>query len=197
MTGNRMLRSIGLGLFALWMCPSLASAADRELVPDPTDPTLWYEMLWTVVVFGVFFTALSILVWPQVLKALRVREEKQQGDLAAAEQDRETAKQQLAEYEQKLTEAHAEVRKMLDQARADADAARGKMLADAEAEAANMRKRNADEIRLAKQQAVQDLYAHAAELATAVAGKMLQRQVNDEDVQSLIDKSLDEMGKAG
>lgn len=171
--------------------------AKRALVPSPMDPTLWWEMLWSVVVFVIFFIVLSLLVWPQVLKALKTREQKMHDDLATAERSREEAKTLLNDYEAKLSEAHAEVRKMLDQARADADEARGKLIAEAEAESVRLRQRAGDEIRLAKQQAVQDMYAQAAELATAVAGKLLERQINAEDAQRLIDQSLKELDKAG
>jgi F-type H+-transporting ATPase subunit b len=174
-----------------------AASHKRALVPSPTDPTLWWEMLWSVVVFVIFFIVLSLVVWPQVLKALKTREQKMHDDLATAERSREEAKSMLNDYEAKLSDAHAEVRKMLDQARADADEARGKLIAEAEAESVRLRQRAGDEIRLAKQQAVQDMYAQAAELATAVAGKLLERQINEEDAQRLVDQSLKELDKAG
>ena len=176
----------------VWASEAAAAGAEKE--PSLLLPDLG-SVVWSIVLFVLLLIVLGKFVWPPILKGLQAREEKIRSDIEDAEAANRKAAETLADYERRLTEAHADVRRMLDQARADADTARAKMMADAEAEAARQRQRATDEIRLAKQQAVQDMYAHAAELATAVAGKMLQRQINDTDVQSLIDQSLDEMGK--
>jgi F-type H+-transporting ATPase subunit b len=194
---NPAVRWLPAVLVAISALPALASEAAAEadkpslLLPDPG------AAIWSMVLFGLLLLVLGKFVWPPILKGLQAREEKIRGDITDAQTANAKAQQTLAEYELKVAEAHADVRKMLEQARADADAARAKLIADAETEAAHQRQRATDEIRLAKQQAVQDMYAHAAELATAVAGKMLARQIDDTDVQRLIDQSLDEMGKTG
>jgi len=181
--------------------PTVALAAgegapERGLLPDGIlDPVLWWEMLWTVVVFSIFFAVLALLVWPKILKALQAREDKQRSDLTSAEQANADAKATLAEYERKLAEAHAEARKMLDQTRSDADQLRAKLKADTEAEMAKLREQASADIDRAKQAALQDLYAHSAELATAVAAKILQRQVTDADTQRLVDQSLEALNQ--
>jgi F-type H+-transporting ATPase subunit b len=121
------------------------------------------------------------------------------GDLEGAQSARTDAEQLKADFEHKIAEAHADARKLLDEARADADQLRARLKADTETELANLRQRAADDINRAKQQALQDLYATSAELATAVAGKILQRQVTDADTQQLVEQSLAELDqlKAG
>ena len=197
---------------ALALTPAIATAApeadghapdgdpvvhvERELTPKSiTDDVLWQEMAWTVGVFAIFFTTLSLLVWPKILKALKAREDKQRGDLAAAEKANADAKASLAQYEQKLAEAHAEARKMLDQTRADAEQLRAKLKADTEAEMVKLRDQASADIDRARQAALQDLYAHSAELATAVAAKILQRQIDEADTQRLVDQSLNELNQ--
>jgi F-type H+-transporting ATPase subunit b len=200
MKRTRVLQKL-VPVVALLAIPAIAFAADtgggheRGLVPSPTDKALWYEMLWTVVVFGIFFTVLSVVVWPKILKALQAREEKQRGDLAAAAKANADAKAALADYEQKLAEAHAEARKLLDQTRADADQLRAKLKAETEAEMVKLRDQASADIDRARQAALQDLYAHSAELATAVAAKILQRQIDEADTQRLVDQSLEELNQ--
>lgn len=193
-----MLRMLLAGATAL--APTVAQAAaeggkERSLVPSPTDPALWQEMLWSVVVFSIFFAVLAFVVWPKILKALQAREDKQRGDLEAAEKANADAKATLAEYERKLADAHAEARQILEQTRTDADQLRAKLKADTEAEMTKLRDQASADINRAKQAALQDLYAHSAELATAVAAKILQRQVTEPDTQRLIDQSLEELNQ--
>jgi len=185
---------------ALTLTPAVAHAAaeggkERSLVPSPTDSALWQEMLWSVVVFSIFFAVLAFVVWPKILKALQAREEKQRGDLEAAEKANADAKATLAEYERKLADAHAEARQILEQTRTDADQLRAKLKAETEAEMVKLREQASADIHRAKQAALQDLYAHSAELATAVAAKILQRQVTEPDTQRLIDQSLEELNQ--
>ncbi len=189
------LMTVAFALFAI--APALAAeTAGSQEQPDLLSPDLG-SAVWSIVLFLLLLIVLGKFVWPPILKGLQDREAKIRSDIEDAEAANREAQVKFEAYEKKLAEAHADVREMLEQARADADDARAKMLSGAEQEVANLRQRATDEIRSAKQQAVQDLYAQAAELATAVAGKMLQRQVDGRDAQKLIDQSLDEMNKAG
>ena len=80
----------------------------RELLT----PMQW-EMVWTIVVFLVFFGVLSFLVWPKILVALRDRESKQRNDLTEAENAANEAKATLEQYKQQLAEAHKEAQRII------------------------------------------------------------------------------------
>jgi len=153
----------------------------------------WPAALFNLLMFLGLFAILAKFVWPKILEGLRAREDKIREDLDEAEQANARAEQTLEEYQQKLAEAHAESRKLLEQARSDAEELRTRLKADTEAELKQLRERAAQDIDRAKQQALSDLYAHSAELATAVATKILQRQVTSEDTQRLVDESLGEI----
>jgi F-type H+-transporting ATPase subunit b len=149
--------------------------------------------IWNLAMFLVLFAILAKFVWPAILKALQAREDKIRTDLHAAEAANKQAKQTLVDYQQKLAEAHTESRKMLEQTRNDAEQLHAKLAAETEEEIARTRALAREEIGRAKQQAVQDLYATAAELATAVAGKILHRQVTEEDTARLVEQSMQEL----
>ena len=169
-----------------------AEPGAEEHAPGLLSPD-WGAAFWTIVLFIVLVIVLGKFVWPKILQGLRTREDKIREDLTKAEQANEQAKQTLADYQQKLGQAHADARKLLDQTRSDAEQTRSKLLAEATAESASLRQRAADEIELAKQQALQEIYAQTAALATEVAGQILQRQVDEADAQRLVEQSLLEM----
>jgi F-type H+-transporting ATPase subunit b len=150
---------------------------------------------WTLILFVGLLLVLGKLVWPKIVAGLEAREEKIKGDVTAAEQANAAAQKTLADYQQKLAEAHAEARKLVDQARKDAEALRAKLASDTEAELAKARQRAGEEIHQAKSAAIQELYAHSATLAVAVAEKILQRQINEADTGKLIEQTLAELQK--
>ena len=186
--------------------PSLACAlvfgaadsamAQRSLVPSPRDPALYYEMLWSVVVFLLFFAALSFLVWPKVLKALQEREAKQQGDLEQAEMAARQAQETLAEYRHQLAKAHEEAKRIIDQGKLDAEKLAAQIRDQAAADVSQLRQRAQDAIGNAKEQAIGEIYTQAATLSTQIAGRILQRELNPQDQEQLVRQSLAEYTRA-
>lgn len=185
-------------LFTGWLVvavPSMAIAADSAPGHEGQSPVdklmpAWGSALFNLLMFLALFFVLAKFVWPKILDGLKAREQKIGDDLRAAESARADANTLKIDFEQKIAQAHAEARKMLDQTRADAESLRVKLKADTEAEMLSLRQRATDEIDLARQQALTDLHAHAVELATLVAGKVIGRQIQDTDTQRLVDESL-------
>ena len=155
------------------------------------------QSLAALISFTLLFLILRKFAWGPILKGLQDREEKIKGDIEAAEAANVKATETLAEYQKKLDEAHTEARSLLDEARKDADQLRQRLQAEAEKDAAEQRRRAADEIDRAKQAALQEMYAQAGALAVDVAGKILQRQIDEADTQKLISQSLSEMDRLG
>lgn len=189
----------GFAMLLLAAAPALAAPAEGDgdvgaklLTPDVI------SAIFNLAMFLCLLIVLGKFVWPAILSGLQAREEKIRTDLTDAEAARADAEKLKADFEERIADAHAEARKLLDSARADADQLRNKLKAETESEMANLRQRAADDIDRAKAAALQDLYATSAELATAVAGKILQRQVDDADTQRLVEQSLAELqNKAG
>lgn len=163
----------------------------RELVPSPTDPILYYEMAWSLGVFLLFFGVLSFVVWPKVLTALRQREEKQQSDLARAETASREAQETLEQYQQQLAEARKESQQIIEQARAESEKLGAQLKAQAQRDASAERDRIMREIEGAKQQALNEMYQRTAEIATAVAGQIIRKELQPADHEALVRQSLD------
>ncbi len=148
------------------------------------------EQIWTLVIFGIFFAVLSTVVWPKILGALQAREDKQRSDLKTAEEAAQKATASIAEYESKIAEARKEAAAIVAEARGTAQQAANADKAKIEAEVATLKAAAKADIAAAKEQALTDIYAQTASLSTAVAGKILQREINADDQQQLINDSL-------
>jgi len=146
-----------------------------------------------IVLFIIVLGLLSTMVWPKIVAGLDERNEKIVGEIAAAEAARKQAKEALDEYEKNLADARAESQRMLEETKSQQGALAAQLKATADAELAAMREKAISEIDAAKKQALGELYNESVNLATAMAGKILQRQVTAEDQQRLMDESLAEM----
>jgi F-type H+-transporting ATPase subunit b len=157
----------------------------------------WLPAVTALVVFLIAFVFLYIKVWPSIMKGLDDREKKIRDEIAAAEAAREEAKAALAEYKANLAKAQDEAGQMIAKARADAKAVADELRSRNEIELKDMKQRATREIESAKQAAIGALHAEASNLAVAIAGKILQREINARDQQMLVDESIKGLAKAG
>ena len=152
-----------------------------------------YPMIATVVVFLIVFGILATVVWPKILGGLEDRQQKIQGDIEQAEQSRAEAEQAKADFEAKLTEARKEAAETIAQAKADAQRVADELCAANDAELTQLRTKAMADIESAKSAAVAEIHAEAGALATAVASKILGREITVADQQQLVQESLAEM----
>ncbi len=154
-----------------------------ELVPFVT----------TLVVFGIVFFILSSQVWPRINKALADREAKIRTEIEEAEMSRKQANAALQQYEQALAEARTEANQIIESTRADAQKLASELRAKAEAEINSMKESAQRDIESAKRAALSEIYSQMATTASAIAGRILQREIKPEDQQQLIEESLAEL----
>ena len=149
-----------------------------------------------VVVFMILLALLWKAAWGPILRGLQDRESKIKADLEQAETAARQANATLEQYKARLAEAQAEARRIIDEGRAAADRIAQQIKAQAQADIEQMRKRAENDIRTARQQAISDIYAQTAALATQVAGRILQRQIDPADQQRLVQESLEELARS-
>jgi F-type H+-transporting ATPase subunit b len=169
------------------------------LAADQTEVTAvgLIPFITTIVVFLIVLAIAAKFIWPLILKGLDERDQKIRQEIASAEEARENAKKLLQDYERNLTAAREEAGQMIAKARADARAVAEELRSRNDAELADLKARAMSEIESAKKTAIAELHAEAATIATAMAGKILQREISAIDQQRLVDDSLGELAGAG
>ncbi len=151
----------------------------------------------TIIVFLIVLGIAGSVIWPRITKGLDQREEKIRQEIRSAEEAREQAKSLLADYEKNLAQAREEANQMIAKARADAKAVAEELRNRNDAELAELKGRAMREIETAKKTAINEIYAEASMLGTAMASKILERELTPEDQQRLVDESLGELAGAG
>ena len=184
---------------ALALVPSLALASEEGENKAGVLPTFEQgvvPMIVAFLVFAVVYAVLATKVWPTITKGLDERARKITEEIEAAENARKQAKDALEQYQQSLNQARAEAQKMIEQARTAQVALAAELKAKADVELGQMRERAMRDIEAAKRAAITEMYTQQSNLATAVASKILRRELNPGDQAALVQESLRELTSA-
>jgi F-type H+-transporting ATPase subunit b len=146
-----------------------------------------------IVVFLTAFALLATLVWPTIVKGLQDRENKIKDEIDAAELARTQAKDALEQYQQSLSQARTQAQAEIDKARAQAQQISAELKAKADVELSAMREKAMRDIDNAKRTAVSEIYDQSTQLATIMAGKILQRNVQVQDGDRIFQESLQQL----
>lgn len=168
-------------------------AAHEEVGAVPTVKQGLVTGITAIIVFLLVLTVLQLKVWPVIVKGLDERASKIKNEIESAEQARKQAKDALDQYQQSLAQARAESQKMLEQTKAQQVALAADLKAKAEVELGQLREKATRDIEQAKRAAISEIYSQTTTLATAVAGKILRREIRPADQQQLVEESLRQM----
>jgi F-type H+-transporting ATPase subunit b len=149
--------------------------------------------LWILGIFLVVCIVLYKTAWKNVLIGLKAREDRIRKDIADAEAARIKADELLRQYNAKLADAQQQVQAVLAQATADAEKIATSLKMRAQQEAEEAKERATAEIEQAKRNALAEIYDQTANLATAVAEKIIRRQLNPNDQRDLVNESLSQL----
>ena len=169
----------------------------QKLSPVPSVSQAIAPAVTTLIVFALLLAVLGKYAWGPIATGLKNREDKIRRDIADAEAARKRAEETLAQYNQQLASAEAQVRDILAKATTDAERMATKMKMQAQKEAEEAKERATRDIATARKNAVADIYAQAADLSTAIAEKILRRNLNANDQRELVESSLQQFQSAG
>jgi F-type H+-transporting ATPase subunit b len=154
----------------------------------------WNEVIWGSIFFGVVAIGLWKFAVPAMKKGMAARSERIGAEVARAEEARSGAEQQRSEFERMLGDAAAERERILAGAREQAEVLRRELVARAETEAAELRQRATDDTRLLAERARADLEAQVASLSVRLAQLLVERSLDDQTQQGLVDRYIEQLG---
>ncbi len=186
---------------ALFIVAPLLIAADPALAADVVtseeEANLFagsiFQSIAAILAFLILLAVLSKYAWAPIITSLQDRENRIREDLRSAERASREAQSTLTEYQKQLADARQESQRIVAEARAVAQQAANADKARIEAEITSMKASAKADIAAAKEAALADIYAQSASLSTAIAGKILQRELNPADQQTLVNQSLDQL----
>jgi F-type H+-transporting ATPase subunit b len=143
-----------------------------------------------VINFLILLVVLYKFVYKPLLGTLESRSAAIKQQLAEAQAARESAQRQLAEFEAKLTASQAEAQAVRDRALREAAELRERLTAEARREASHLVESARAEIEQDVRRARADLRREVAGLAVNIAERLIQRNVQAEDQERLVQEAL-------
>jgi F-type H+-transporting ATPase subunit b len=109
---------------------------------------------------------------------------------------KDEAEAMKAEYEQNMQEAKAKAGEILATAQKTATLQSEEMLRDASQQAAALKAKAENDIAQEKRKAVNEIKDEIGGMAMEIAGKVIERELNEEDHAKLIDEFISNVGEA-
>ena len=157
-------------------------------------PQLVNDVLIQAIAIFILFVFLSNVLFEPVQKVLNNRKTKIKNDIESATKDKEDAAALKAEYDEKLKSIDKEREEILADARKKAQKREAEIIEEAQAEATRIMNRANQEIELEKAKVSDEMRKEIVRVATAMAAKIIEQQIDESKQDALIEDTLKEMG---
>ena len=154
--------------------------------------------LWTALFTLLNFLAILIVgtkfLWNPVMKIIKDRQQEIDTMYADADTAKTSARAMEAEYREKLALANETGERIVKEAVARGQAREEEILRKANADAAAIMDKASADIAMEKKKAINDAKDEISDMAMAIAGKVVGRELTDADQSALVDAFIDELG---
>src|SRR5262245_2955076 len=137
-------------------------------------------MFWTIVIFVILLIVLSRFAFKPMLAAVEAREHALQAAIDNAKRDQEEAARVLAEHRAGLEKSRSEAQKLIADGRATAEKLRNDLLEQTKSQQQEMLESARRAIETEKSNAIAALRREAVDLAIAGAGKVIERNLDND-----------------
>lgn len=141
----------------------------------------------------VLFVGKKFLYGP-IMNIIQDRQKEIDDMYADADAARQQAEASQEEYRQKLSDAHATSERIVKEAVARGTAREEEIIRKANQDAAAIMAKASADIAQEKKKALNDAKNEISGLALAIAGKVVERELNGTDQEALIDRFIDGLG---
>jgi F-type H+-transporting ATPase subunit b len=152
--------------------------------------------LWTILVFLLLLAILRRFAWGPIMEGLNKREQSIARDRHDAELARKEAGDLRTTLDAEKARAADEIRQMFDRARQDAQKTAAEEIARGKAELQAERLRLNNELNIATDHAMKEVWTYIAQVATLISGKAIKKSLTEADHHALVDEAQAEFRAA-
>ncbi len=184
-----MLKALFGVILSLLATMPVAAQGAHEAPPKLLSPNTGL-MFWTLVIFVVLMLVLTRFAFKPLTAAVEAREKALEDAIEAARRDREEAAALLAEHRQLVKQGHEDAQRFVVEGRAAGEKVREEIVAQAHREQQQMLERARAEIGAERDRAIAELQREAVSLAVLGAGKVIEKDLDNETNRKLVDSFL-------
>lgn len=152
-------------------------------------------VIFTLANFLLLFFVLKKFLFKPVMKIIDERQKEIDKLYADADAAKDDALALQSEYRQKLSAAQQTGDRIVKDAVARGQRREEEILRSANAEADALREKAAADIAREKKKAVNEAKDELSDMALAIAGKVVERELNGDDQRRIVDRFIDELGE--
>ena len=153
------------------------------------------ELIAGIIAFAIVFFFIRLWAMPAINESLENRQKAIGGQMEEAEKAKAQAEQLRADYEAKLAEAQAEKARIIDEARAEADALKADLVAKAEAQAAEIVDKARADATAEKNRVMADAQREVANLTVDLAERVVGENLDRQTQLGLVERYIAELEK--
>lgn len=135
-------------------------------------------------------------LWKRVTAVLEARQQELDGIYDAADKDRDEAAQMKEDYTRRMHDARDEADKLVRSAVDNAQRRSDAIVQEAKDEATHLKQKAQAEIDQEKHKAYNELLGEISGMAVDIAGRMVEREINEEDHRELLADFIRNAGDA-
>ena len=155
---------------------------------------------WTLIaqILNLFLQAFLIkkFLFKPIREILEKRKAMADAQISDAEKAKEEALTMKAEYEQNMAQAREKANDILANAQKTASAQSEEILQEANQQAKAIKAKAESDIAQERKKAVNDIKNEIGSMAMDIAGKVIEREISEEDHRKLIDEYIQNVGEA-
>lgn len=155
---------------------------------------------WTFVaqICNLFLTVFLMkkFLFDRINKIMDERKQMADSQIADAVKAKEDAQTMRDQYEASIGNAKEEARQIIAQAQKSAAEKGEAIVADAKKEAVALKEKASEDIAQERAAAFREMKSEIGDIAVSIAGKVIEKEVKEEDHQKLIDQFISDVGEA-
>lgn len=176
------------------MFAPLAAAASEDASAIDLILPAGAELVYGTIAFAIIFLTLRRFAFPAMNTALDNRAAAIQGKMEEAERSLQEAEQAKRDYEAQIADAEGEASRIVDEAKATAEALRRDIVAKAESEAQAIRERAQADVAAERERTLQELRSQVGSLSVELAEKIVQKELDAGAHADLVDQYINRLG---
>jgi F-type H+-transporting ATPase subunit b len=184
-----------IALLALFVAVLFYTGYTKSVNQDQELVTLvpWTFIIQIINLFIQVYLIKKFLFKPinEILEKRRKLADKTIREAREAQEEADSLKEQ---YESSLTNAHAQAAQIVSEAQKEAQVKADMMVREAQEEAAGIKARAAADIEQEKKKAINEAKDEIGGLAMDIAGKVVEKEINEADHKKLIDDFINKVG---
>lgn len=144
----------------------------------------------------ILFALVKKFLWKRVMAVLSARQKELDDIYTAAGKDRQEAAQMKADYTERLSAARDEADRLVKNAVDTAHNRGDAIVNEAKAEVAHLKQKAEQDIEQEKRKAYSELMGEISGMAADIAGRMVEREINEKDHRELVQEFIKSAGEA-